>query len=68
MRGAWFYMTVFVVAVGMPAVATYFMSVKYEDVKLFIVSTGLCASVVGGALIFSYLRARKAGTKHGQSQ
>ena len=60
LRDVWFYMVVFVVAVGIPGLAVYFVADKYDDKPLFYISTALSAIFVGGALVFSYLRARRS--------
>ena len=61
MGRVWFYVVVFVIAVGVPASAVYFVADKYGDKPLFYVSTVLCALFVGGALFLSYARERWFG-------
>ena len=61
MSSAWFYVAVFLIAVGVPASAVYFVADKYDDKLLFYASTVLCALFIGGALFFSYARERWFG-------
>lgn len=63
MKGAWFYLAVFVVAAGIPSWGAYLASRKYEDEGVFIWSTIACMLFAAGALGFSYVRDRKPPNK-----
>ena len=63
MKGAWFYLAVFVVASGRPSWGSYLASRKYEDEGVFIWTTIACVLFAAGALGFSYMRDRKLRNK-----
>ncbi len=63
MKGAWFYLAVFIVAAGIPSWGAYLASRKYEDEGVFIWSTVACVLFAAAALGFSYVRDRKLRNK-----
>ena len=58
MRSVWFYIVVFVVAVGVPGWAAYFVGQRYQDPKVFYYCIVAAVLFVGSALVFSYIRQR----------
>ena len=68
MRSPWMYITIFVVAVGLPNWAAYFVGQKYDDKAIFPLCLTASIIFVGGVLIFSYMRERRATKRHGPSE